>query len=83
MQHRIYDELILNLLNRIGVQWSKNKFSISDEHIVSETIRNVMYQIHSEISTNDEKITRKVICMTLSNDEHEIPLVMIQSILQI
>ena len=80
-QHRIYDELILNILNKIGDQWSKNKFSISDEHVVSETIRNVMYRIHSEISTNDEKITRKVICMTLSNDEHEIPLVMIQSIL--
>ena len=80
-QHRIYDELILNILNKIGDQWSKNKFSISDEHVVSETMRNVMYRIHSEISTNDEKITRKVICMTLSNDEHEIPLVMIQSIL--
>ena len=80
-QHRIYDELILNILNKIGDQWSKNKFSISDEHVVSETIRNVVYRIHSEISTNDEKITKKVICMTLSNDDHEIPLVMIQSIL--
>jgi MerR family transcriptional regulator, light-induced transcriptional regulator len=80
-QHRIYDELILNLLNRIGVQWSKNKFSISDEHLVSETIRNVMYRIHSEVSTNDLKSTKKIICMTLTNDDHEIPLVMIQSIL--
>ena len=26
-QHRIYDELILNILNKIGDQWSKNKFS--------------------------------------------------------
>ena len=80
-QHRIYDELILNLLNRIGVQWSKNKFSISDEHVVLETIRNVMYRIHSEVSTNDLKKTKKIICMTLTNDDHEIPLVMIQSIL--
>ncbi|HJN98656.1 MAG TPA: helix-turn-helix domain-containing protein [Candidatus Marinimicrobia bacterium] len=80
-QHRIYDELILNLLNRIGVQWSKNKFSISDEHVVLETIRNVMYRIHSEVSTNDLKSTKKIICMTLTNDDHEIPLVMIQSIL--
>ena len=80
-QHRIYDELILNLLNRIGVQWSKNKFSISDEHIVTETIRNVMYRIQSEISTNDFKSTKKIICMTLPNDEHEIPLIMIQAIL--
>ena len=73
--------MILNLLNRIGDQWSKNKFSISDEHVVSETIRNVMYRINSEISKNDEKITKKVICLTLTNDEHEIPLIMIQSIL--
>ena len=79
--HRIYDELILNILNRIGDQWSKNKFSISDEHIVTETIRNVMYRIQSEISTNDFKSTKKIICMTLPNDEHEIPLIMIQAIL--
>lgn len=80
-QHRIYDELILNLLNRIGDLWSKNKLSIADEHTISETIRNVMYRIHSEISKNNVKVPIKVICMTLTNDEHEIPLVMIQSIL--
>ena len=80
-QHQIYDELILNILNKIGSLWSKNQLSISDEHIVSETIRNVMYRIHSEISKNNVKIPKKVICMTLTNDEHEIPLVMIQSIL--
>jgi len=80
-QHQIYDELILNILNKIGSLWSKNQLSISDEHIVSETIRNVMYRIHSEISTNDVKIPKKVICMTLTNDEHEIPLIMLQSIL--
>ena len=80
-QHRIYDKLILNVLNRIGDLWSKNRLSISDEHIVSETIRNVMYRINSEISPNDVKIAKKVICMSLTNDEHEIPLIMIQSIL--
>ena len=80
-QHRIYDRLILNVLNRIGNLWSKDKLSISDEHIVSETIRNVMYRINSEISPNDVKIAKKVICMSLTNDEHEIPLIMIQSIL--
>lgn len=80
-QHRIYDELILNILNRIGDLWAKNKLSISDEHIISETIRNVMYRIHSEISTNGLRNPKRIICMTLTNDEHEIPLVMIQSIL--
>lgn len=80
-QHRIYDELILNVLNRIGDLWSNNKLSIADEHTMTETIRNVMYRIHSEISKNNVKIPKKVICMTLTNDEHEIPLVMIQSIL--
>ena len=68
-------------MNRIGDQWSKNKFSISDEHIVTETIRNVMYRIQSEISTNDLKSTKNIISMTLPNDEHEIPLIMIQAIL--
>ena len=80
-QYRIYDELILNVLNRIGDLWSNNKLSIADEHTMTETIRNVMYRIHSEISKNNIKIPKKVICMTLTNDEHEIPLVMIQSIL--
>jgi excisionase family DNA binding protein len=80
-QYRIYDELILNVLNRIGDLWSNNKLSIADEHTMTETIRNVMYRIHSEISKNNVKIPKKVICMTLTNDEHEIPLVMIQSIL--
>ena len=80
-QYRIYDELILNVLNRIGDLWSNNKLSIVDEHTMTETIRNVMYRIHSEISKNNVKIPKKVICMTLTNDEHEIPLVMIQSIL--
>ena len=79
--YRIYDELILNVLNRIGDLWSNNKLSIEDEHTMTETIRNVMYRIHSEISKNNVKIPKKVICMTLTNDEHEIPLVMIQSIL--
>jgi len=80
-QYRIYDELILNVLNRIGDLWLNNKLSIADEHTMTETIRNVMYRIHSEISKNNVKIPKKVICMTLTNDEHEIPLVMIQSIL--
>ena len=80
-QYRIYDELILNVLNRIGDLWLNNKLSIADEHIMTETIRNVMYRIHSEISKNNVKRPKKVICMTLTNDEHEIPLVMIQSIL--
>ena len=80
-QYRIYDELILNVLSRIGDLWSNNKLSIEDEHTMTETIRNVMYRIHSEISKNNVKIPKKVICMTLTNDEHEIPLVMIQSIL--
>ena len=80
-QYRIYDELILNVLNRIGDLWSNNKLSIEDEHTMTETIRNVMYRIHSEISKNNVKIPKKVVCMTLTNDEHEIPLVMIQSIL--
>jgi excisionase family DNA binding protein len=79
--YRIYDELILNVLNRIGDLWSNNKLSIADEHTMTETIRNVMYRIHSEISKNNVKIPKKIICMTLTNDEHEIPLVMIQSIL--
>ena len=79
--YRIYDELILNVLNRIGDLWSNNKLSIEDEHTMTETIRNVMYRIHSEISKNNVKIPKKVVCMTLTNDEHEIPLVMIQSIL--
>jgi excisionase family DNA binding protein len=80
-QYRIYDELVLNVLNRIGDLWSNNKLSIEDEHTMTETIRNVMYRIHSEISKNNVKIPKKIICMTLTNDEHEIPLVMIQSIL--
>ena len=79
--YRIYDELILNVLNRIGDLWSNNKLSIEDEHTMTETIRNVMYRIHSEISKNNVKIPKKVVCMTLTNDEHEIPLVMVQSIL--
>ena len=81
-QHRIYDELILNVLNRIGVLWIEDKFSISDEHIITETIKNVLYRIHSEIPENDVKIRGKVMCMTLTGDEHEMPLVMIQSILR-
>ena len=80
-QYRIYDELVLNVLNRIGDLWSNNKLSIEDEHTMTETIRNVMYRIHSEISKNNVKIPKKVVCMTLTNDEHEIPLVMVQSIL--
>jgi excisionase family DNA binding protein len=80
-QYRIYDELVLNVLNRIGDLWSNNKLSIADEHTMTETIRNVMYRIHSEISKNNVKIPKKVVCMTLTNDEHEIPLVMVQSIL--
>ena len=80
-QYRIYDELILNVLSRIGDLWSNNKLSIADEHTMTETIRNVMYRIHSEISKNNVKIPKKVVCMTLTNDEHEIPLVMVQSIL--
>jgi len=81
-QHRIYDELILNLLNRIGEQWKKNKLSIADEHVISETIRSVIYRIQSEIASNVVNKTTKVFCMTLPNDEHELPLAMMQSVLQ-
>jgi len=81
-QHRIYDELILNILNKIGVLWTENKFSISDEHIITVTIKNVLYKTHSDLAENDMITPWKTICMTLTGDEHEIPLVMIQSILR-
>ena len=53
-QHRIYDELILNVLNRIGVLWIEDKFSILDEHIITETIKNVFLDIPFFTNVDDD-----------------------------
>ena len=77
--HLIFDEILIPILIKIGDQWSKNKLSISAEHLASEIIRKFLSNLNFQHSP--DKSRYNAFCFTLTNDKHEIPIHMAEAML--
>ena len=74
----IFDEIILPTLVKIGEEWRANKLSITEEHLASEVIKKFLSSVDNKVVSS--KISKNAFCFTLSNDKHDIPLLMAEVI---
>ncbi len=74
----IFDEIIIPTLIKIGEEWSADKLSITEEHMASEVIKKFLSSVDNKVVNS--KISKNVFCFTLTNDKHDIPLLMAEVI---
>ncbi|MFH1850721.1 MAG: helix-turn-helix domain-containing protein [Candidatus Neomarinimicrobiota bacterium] len=77
----IYEYLFTPVLHQIGERWSEGAISINEEHLASQTIRDVITGLMSSTRYGDLKSGR-ALCLTLSAELHDIALKMVQHLLQ-
>ena len=80
--HQIYDRLLSPVFKEIGINWSKGKLSIAEEHFASQTIKDAINRLQGIIRLPQKNIG-KAMCVLPENELHDIPLKMIQHILEI
>jgi MerR family transcriptional regulator, light-induced transcriptional regulator len=79
--HQIYDLLVTPVLHQIGFLWEENQITITEEHLASQTIRDGIMRLQGIIRIPSEKIG-KVLCITPSKELHDIPLKMVDHVLE-
>ena len=80
--HEIYDALVLPVMRIIGEMWANNDISIAEEHLATNTIRNAVNYLGGTMERKDYKDNSYLLCLALSGDEHDLPLIMTKQILQ-
>lgn len=78
---QIYDQLIVPVLKSIGDKWQKGSISIFEEHLASQAIRGAIDRLQGIIRLPKNNIA-KVICALPPGELHDIPLKMVQHILE-
>jgi len=78
--YKIFDDVITPALHKIGKLWENGDISVVEEHIASNIIRDSVITLR-EIIVNVEK-SDKVFCLAFDDDQHDIPLKMVQIILE-
>lgn len=77
-----YKTIILPLLKRVGVLWLTNKMSPSQEHFISELIKQKLYALIDQISANTPT-KEKWLLFLPENEFHEIGLLFAKYILSL
>ncbi len=77
----IFDKLIAPVLRQIGDLWEEGSLTVAEEHIASDIIRDSILIVR-EIITKTDKLSQKVFCFALDDDQHDIPLKMSQVLLE-
>jgi excisionase family DNA binding protein len=80
--YEIYDKLITPVLHHIGYLWMEESISIIEEHLASQTIRDAVNRLQGIIHVPEHN-GDKALCISLSNDLHDIALKMVQHILEV
>lgn len=79
--HQIYDEILTPVLHTIGDRWETKELSIIEEHLGTQTIRDVIIRLQGRIALSEE--TRgNVLCLNLTSELHDIALKMVDHILE-
>ena len=77
-EYTIFDDILNPTLIKIGDQWVKGKLTIAEEHLASEIIRKFLSNLNFEYLSKKNKYN--AFCFTLTNDKHDMPLNMSESI---
>jgi len=78
---KMFDDLITPVLHEIGNQWEAEKITVVEEHIASNIIRDSLITLRETI-IKLENTNEKVLCLAFDNDQHDIPIKMVQIILE-
>ncbi|NOG47647.1 MAG: helix-turn-helix domain-containing protein [Calditrichaeota bacterium] len=79
--HEIYDGIVTPVLHEIGDLWEAKQISIIEEHFASQTMKDSIIRLQSLIARPE--IRKGVaMCMNLQNEMHDIPLKLVDHILE-
>ena len=79
--HQIYDLIVTPVLHQIGYLWEENKLSVIQEHLASQAIRDCITRLQGIIRIPEHR-EEKALCLTPSKELHDIPLKMVDHILE-
>jgi MerR family transcriptional regulator, light-induced transcriptional regulator len=79
--HQIYDLIVTPVLHQIGYLWEESKLSVLQEHLASQAIRDCITRLQGIIRIPEHN-NGKVLCLTPSKELHDIPLKMVDHILE-
>ncbi len=79
--HQIYDLIVTPVLHQIGFLWSENKLSVIQEHLASQSIKDSIIRLQGIIKI-PESNSVKALCISPSTELHDIPLKMVDHILE-
>ncbi|UCH09848.1 MAG: cobalamin-dependent protein [Fidelibacterota bacterium] len=79
--HEIYDLLITPVLHSIGELWAEGTITIVEEHLVSQRLKDGLIRLQ-EIVHLPERTNQRALCLNLSEELHDIPLKMVQHLLE-
>ena len=79
--YKMFDELVTPVLHKIGDLWAHGKITVAEEHISSNIIRDSLIALREILIKVDDK-SEKIICFAFDDDQHDIPLKMVQIILE-
>jgi len=78
---RIYDDILTPVLHTLGDRWEAGDLSILEEHIVSQTLRDVIIRLQGMLALPEE--TRgNVLCLSLTSELHDIAIKMVDHVLE-
>ena len=67
----IFSNIVYNLLNRIGIMWSKDEMSPLQEHFISNIIRQKIISATNALPNNNYN-TKQIVLFLPENETHEI-----------
>ena len=75
----LFDEIIIPTLIKIGEEWVDENLLITEEHLATERIKNLIFNL----KTKTEKVKTKynAFCFTLADDKHDLPTYMAETII--
>ncbi len=77
----IYDRIITPILHRIGNRWAASDVSVIEEHLATQILRDGVIRLQGIVNI-PSKIAGKVLCLTFSQEFHDIAVKMIQHIME-
>jgi len=79
--HQIYDLIVTPVLHQIGYMWSEDELSVIQEHLASQAIKDCISRLQG-ILRLPEPNGQTALCLTPSRELHDIPLKMVDYILE-
>lgn len=80
--HSIYDHVVAPVLRQIGELWEKDVISVTEEHLATQTIKDSIIRLQGILRLPDKRLGI-VFCLNLRDEMHDIPLKMVDHVLEL